>query len=159
MIAFTILQVLDKNLLKEQHRVAFYTFLYISVMTESIGMQSLVWFVSFKYWETARQFSRMIRFLALQNNLNEVAEDVSQATPFSSTFSADESDNVKLMQAKLKIKHKKYNCYRWTGFAVICVTGVSKAIFDVLNDMERADNKQDFEDDFYSFCLLVVDIV
>lgn len=34
----------------------------------NIGMFSIIWFVSFKYWETSRQFSRIVRMMNLQTD-------------------------------------------------------------------------------------------
>ena len=35
----------------------------VSLCAYDVGMNSIIWFVTFKYWETARQFSRMVRVL------------------------------------------------------------------------------------------------
>ena len=47
-----------------QHsRSTYYAIIGGCIALHDIGVLQIIWFVTFKYWETARQFSRMIRIL------------------------------------------------------------------------------------------------
>ena len=42
------------NEFRREHAMFYYSFISINGVIYTVGMYSIVWFVSFKYWETAR---------------------------------------------------------------------------------------------------------
>jgi hypothetical protein len=58
------INILDLIFATEQSYGNFYYFCYfIANFVFLVGMEAIFWFVSFKYWETARQVSRVMRII------------------------------------------------------------------------------------------------
>lgn len=65
-----VANILDYRLASHDHLVPFVTLSSLLVFMENASMDLLLWFVTFKYWETARQVSRLIRSHSRANNNN-----------------------------------------------------------------------------------------
>ena len=58
------LEVLEQGAeVYKQSKSAYYAIIGVCIGIHEVGVLQIMWFVTFKYWETARQFSRMIRIL------------------------------------------------------------------------------------------------
>ena len=89
---------------------------YISAVTILIAMAdfgslTIIWFVTFKYWETARQFSRLLRLQKSKTDHKSDSNELIDALPGRTTS----------IDMNLSTKHSKYACYKWTGFSIITI--------------------------------------
>ncbi len=60
-----VLRILDKQgkMVYDENQDLYYSVIGFTVSMHDLGLLIIVWFVTFKYWETSRQFSRVIRVL------------------------------------------------------------------------------------------------
>ncbi len=105
-----------------------------------IGMNSIIWFVTFKYWETARQFSRMVRVLNGDAN-NEGHRQGRISTNTQSNIAEDDTE-VRLHKRLYK-KHTKYAWYKWIGFSCVLFTQAALAVLITLNRADRLKHEDD----------------
>ena len=114
-------------------------------------MNSIIWFVTFKYWETARQFSRMVRVLNGEPENNgapgfpAISRDSASLTN-TATNVADDTTEVRLHRRLYK-KHKKYSHYKWIGFACVIVLQTAQAVLITLFRSERIKNLEEGVED------------
>ena len=68
LIGLNILNVIFDG---EKPVILFYTCYCLAYVVFLVGMESIFWFVSFKYWETSRQIYRVIRIMENRALLSE----------------------------------------------------------------------------------------
>ena len=55
--------IVEKENYELDHVWTVFSIIAASIFAWDLGNFAIVWFVSFKYWETSRQFTRVIRLL------------------------------------------------------------------------------------------------
>ena len=108
--------VSEKNLNKSKS--FYYIFLAISEFLLEVGMQTIFLFVTFKYWETARQLYYIVQ---IQENPPVHAQPV------------DKTDNSAQLRDQLETKHIKYSIYKWFGFAALVINGCVDGVLNSIN--------------------------
>ena len=58
-----MIKIINKDKLAEDHPDGVYTLIAFSIFAWDLSNFIIVWFVTFKYWETARQFARVMRLM------------------------------------------------------------------------------------------------
>ena len=62
-----ILQIIDVHTLSDSNVNWYFGIKGILTIFYDLGSWAIIWHISFKYWETARQFSRMVRVYQAQD--------------------------------------------------------------------------------------------
>ena len=58
-----MLKIVNTDTLEIDRPVLVFTFTAVSIFLWDLSNFVIVWFVTFKYWETARQFARVMRLM------------------------------------------------------------------------------------------------
>ena len=116
----------EMNKIKENKFILYTATETLLVSFADLGSMCIIWFVTFKYWETARQFSRLLR---LQNARAEVNLEETRAS--------------NTIDHNLSSKHHKYACYKWTGFSLIIILSLIMGVAHGFDKYYRWKNNDD----------------
>ena len=61
LVGVIILKLVSIIEFADDHKELYLTITGFLIMIYDLGCWTIIWHVTFKYWETARQFSRMVR--------------------------------------------------------------------------------------------------
>ena len=71
-----VLKLISLKEWKEDEVTLYYTVKGVILILYDTGAWTIIWHISFKYWETSRQFARMIRIVKENGNREPKEENV-----------------------------------------------------------------------------------
>ena len=69
-----MIKIINKDQFAEDHPDGVFTLIAVSIFAWDLSNFIIVWFVTFKYWETARQFARVMRLMEPEQQEKEKSE-------------------------------------------------------------------------------------
>lgn len=117
-------------------------FLAIFFLIHDLGMFWIIWFVTFKYWETSKQLARFFRSFQLKKELLSSNEHLGNSVQSQSFVESTGDSSIRNSTFKSMVKeHEKYRCYKWVGFTGVTLLGVARAVLTAYNEsVQHNDN-------------------